>query len=204
MLISERHVLTAAHCTSGTIDVMVGEHRITSGADGTRHTTCRYVDHPSYNRPSRLNNDFAILHLNTPVQLGTRANPVCLPPTSMNDAFLGGKTLTVSGWGALTEGGGSPTVLHAVDVPGMTNSRCNQDYPGDITSAMLCAGQPSGGIDACQGDSGGPLTYTTGGKTYAVGVVSWGAGCARPGKAGVYSRVTEALPFIQQQMAQTC
>ena len=155
MLITERHVLTAAHCTSGTIDVMVGEHRITSGSDGTRHTTCRYVDHPSYNRPSRLNNDFAILHLNTPVQLGARAIPVCLPQTSMNDAFLGGKTLTVSGWGALAEGSGSPTVLHAVDVPGMTNSRCNQDYPGDITSAMLCAGQPSGGIDSCQGDSGG-------------------------------------------------
>ena len=154
-MITERHVLTAAHCTSGTIDVMVGEHRITSGSDATRHTTCRYVDHPSYNTRPRLNWDFAILHLNTPVQLGARANPVCLPQTSMNDAFLGGKRLTVSGWGKLSEGGDSPTVLHSVTLPGMTNSKCNQDYPNSITSNMLCAGQPSGGIDACQGDSGG-------------------------------------------------
>ena len=151
-MISDRHVLTAAHCTSGTIDVIVGEHSLTSSSDGTRHTTCRFNDHPSY---GNLNWDFAILHLNSPVNLGARAVPACLPSTNMNDAFLGGKTLTVSGWGALTEGGGSPTVLHSVDVPGMTNAVCNVDYPNQITNSMLCAGQPGGGIDACQGDSGG-------------------------------------------------
>ena len=155
-LISDRHVLTAAHCTSGSSpDVIVGEHRVTSTADGTRHTTCRFADHPSYNSPSQLSNDFAILHLRTPVQIGGRAVPACLPPSSFNDAFLGGKTLTVSGWGALTEGGGSPSVLHSVDIPGMTNARCLNDYPGDIDGSMICAGQTSGGIDACQGDSGG-------------------------------------------------
>ena len=155
-LISDRHVLTAAHCTSGSSpDVMVGEHRVTSSSDGTRHTTCRFVDHPSYNSPNQLSNDFAILHLDTPVQIGTRAAPACLPPATYNDAFLGGKTLTVSGWGALTEGGGSPSVLHSVDVPGMTNAQCLQNYPNSIDSSMLCAGQPSGGIDSCQGDSGG-------------------------------------------------
>ena len=153
-LISDRHVLTAAHCTSGgrQYDIIVGEHRITSSSDGTRHSVCRFVDHPNY---SNLNNDFSILHLNTPVQIGTRAAPACLPATSMGGDFLAGKTLTVSGWGALSEGGGSPSVLHSVDVPGMTNTQCNQDYPGSITSSMVCAGQANGGIDSCQGDSGG-------------------------------------------------
>ena len=154
-LISDRHVLTAAHCTSSkNYDVIVGEHRITSSSDGTRHRVCRFVDHPRYNDNS-LENDFSILHLQTPVQTGARAVPACLPPSSFSGDFLSGKTLTVSGWGALSEGGRSPTVLHSVDVPGMSNSECQNYYPGDITDAMLCAGQQSGGVDSCQGDSGG-------------------------------------------------
>ena len=155
-LISDRHVLTAAHCTSngGNYDVIVGEHRITASSDGTRHSVCRFVDHPSYNSNS-LSNDFSILHLDTPVQIGTRAAPACLPLSSFGGDFLAGKTMTVSGWGALSEGGGSPTVLHSVDVPGITNDQCNNNYPGSITNVMLCAGQSSGGIDSCQGDSGG-------------------------------------------------
>ena len=136
----------------GSINVIVGEHSITSSSDGTRHTICRSVNHPSY---SNLNNDFAILHLNSPVQIGTRAAPACLPTSALGGDFLAGKTMTVSGWGTLSSGGGQPTVLHSVDVPGITNSQCNQLY-GSITNAMLCAGNVNnGGVDSCQGDSGG-------------------------------------------------
>jgi len=199
--------LTAAHCTTrgGSYDVIVGEHRVTSSEDGTRHSVCRHVDHPSYNT-NTLDSDFSILHLDEPVQLGARAVPACLPQSSFSGDYLDGKDLTVSGWGALSEGGGSPNVLHKVVVPGMTNTFCNQRqiYGGQISSNMLCAGQTSGNIDSCQGDSGGPLTYTSGGQTFIVGVVSWGIGCARENKPGVYARVTEVLDWINGELDNTC
>ena len=134
--------------------MVVGEHDTTDANDGTIHKVSRVVEHPSYNPNQMFNFDFAIVTLETPISFGTRANAACLPTRSWSGDFLVGKTLTVSGWGATSQGGGSPTVLHKVDVPGMTNAQCSNYYSG-ITSSMVCAGQASGGIDSCQGDSGG-------------------------------------------------
>ena len=46
----------------------------------------------------------------------------------------------------------------------------------------------------------GPLTYDDQGSAVVVGVVSWGHGCALTNYPGVYSRVTEVLPWINEQM----
>ena len=157
-LISPNHVLTAAHCTgSSNFDIIVGEHRISDSSDGTRHQVCRVENHPNYNRPSQLNNDFAIVHLRDAVTLGQRANIACLADSSLAGDFLVGRSLTVSGWGTLSSGGSQPGVLHKVDVPAVSNAQCAQAYSQySITNAMLCAGDiANGGVDSCQGDSGG-------------------------------------------------
>ena len=90
------------------------------------------------------------------MSFNTRANAACLPSSSWDGDFFEGQNLKASGWGVTSESGGTPTVLHQVTVPGITNFRCNQLYPKRITDQMLCAGNvEDGGVDSCQGDSGG-------------------------------------------------
>ena len=156
-LISDRHVLTAAHCISRKFDIIVGEHDYTSTSDGTRHKVCRSTIHPSYSKDTR-DSDFAIVHLEIPVETTKRATPACLPKASWEGDFLAGKSMTVSGWGTLEAGGLQPKVLHSVKVPGITQAECSEAYSGiyRVLKSMLCAGDvDEGGIDACQGDSGG-------------------------------------------------
>ena len=62
----------------------------------------------------------------------------------------------------------------------------------------FCAGDGNGTRDSCKGDSGGAFVrHLRRGPVHrqwvAVGLVSWGYGCAQPGQYG-YSRV---YPFIR-------
>jgi secreted trypsin-like serine protease len=66
---------------------------------------------------------------------------------------------------------------------------------------MMCAGRREGGVDSCQGDSGGPLVWKTPDGPVLVGIVSFGDGCARKLKYGVYTRLANYRDWIQRVMA---
>jgi secreted trypsin-like serine protease len=70
-----------------------------------------------------------------------------------------------------------------------------------VEDIQFCAGYVEGGKDSCQGDSGGPIFEMRGTTPVQVGVVSFGEGCARPGRSGVHARVTGAYEWIQDTMA---
>ena len=62
-------------------------------------------------------------------------------------------------------------------------------------------GERDSGKDACQGNSGGPVGINLEGTDTLVGVVSWGHGCARRLKYGVYTRVSEVANWGNETMS---
>jgi len=204
-LISDREVLTARHCTDGANPayVLLGEHDLRKNDGEQKFRVCSVVNHPNYNAGT-VDYDFAILRLCDKVTFSDDISPACLPNSGTN---YDSRSAVVSGWGTLSSGGSTPTVLHEVTVNTMSNAQCTgstTDYSSrDITARMMCASAP--GKDACQGDSGGPLVTQESGSYSVIGVVSWGFGCADARAPGVYARVTNQLSWIQSNMqGSTC
>lgn len=202
-VIAERWIITAAHCIVNNIvqedparvNVVTGTNFFIAG--GSRWVVEKIVVHPDYD-PNSQNNDVALLKT-------TQALPTSLLIGLVSSGFqpVSGASLMVSGWGSLKEGGRGSDELMGVGVPVVPNDVCNaaDAYAGSITDVMLCAGFREGGLDSCQGDSGGPAAGMIDGTPKLVGIVSWGEGCARKLRYGVYSRVSLFVPWVTTSMA---
>jgi secreted trypsin-like serine protease len=198
-LIAPQWIVTAAHCVDGgtlpgQIQVVVGETSLRSHP--VRMEVRRIIVHPQWSVPSH-DRDIALLELATPVT--TPGVTTIRIMTAEEDLTLRpGEPLQVSGWGATEENGPGSTELLWASVPYVDNPTCNRAdaYSGRVTTQMLCAGEMEGGADACQGDSGGPLIrYSR--PPMLVGVVSWGDGCGRRLKPGVYARVSRFADWVR-------
>ncbi|XP_009504986.2 suppressor of tumorigenicity 14 protein [Phalacrocorax carbo] len=206
-VISNRWLISAAHCFLDSDSVRysvpsgwnayMGLHTIN---EKSNHVAMRSIKkiivHPQYDR-SISDYDIALLEMETPVFFSELVQPICLPSTSR--VFVYGTVCYVTGWGAIKENSHLAKTLQEARVRIITQSVCNKLYDELITTRMLCAGNLNGGIDACQGDSGGPLACTgRGNRWYLAGIVSWGEGCARRNRPGVYTKVTALYDWIRQ------
>uniref|UniRef100_A0A8C4EZX1 ST14 transmembrane serine protease matriptase n=1 Tax=Dicentrarchus labrax TaxID=13489 RepID=A0A8C4EZX1_DICLA len=204
-IISERWLLSASHCfvTSSPQNYIASNWQTYSGMqdqykqDNVRRPVKRIISHPDYNQMT-FDYDIALLELSEPLEFTNTIQPICLPSSS--HVFPAGMSCWVTGWGALREGGQKSQILQKASVKIINDSVCNMVTEGQLTSRMLCSGFLAGGIDACQGDSGGPLVcFEESGKWFQAGIVSWGEGCARRNKPGVYTRVTKLRDWIKDE-----
>ncbi|CAB1328553.1 unnamed protein product [Coregonus sp. 'balchen'] len=220
-VVADSWILTAAHCvyefafpTLWAVHVGLTEQPV-NGAQAL--AVQKIIYHGRY-RPKALDYDIALMKLAEPLTFNGLVEPICLP--NFGEDFEDGTMCWISGWGATSEGGESRllSISHAVPlftqvvreasdsllsarVPLISAKACSAPgvYQGYISPGMICAGYLEGGTDSCQGDSGGPLACEDS-VWKLVGATSWGQGCADRNKPGVYTRVTQSLKWIHQQM----
>ncbi|XP_062872681.1 suppressor of tumorigenicity 14 protein [Trichomycterus rosablanca] len=206
-IISEKWLLSAAHCFV-TGDPAYHDESNWQTYSGLRDQNLmddkvqmreikNIIVHRDYNQMT-YDNDIALLELKEPLKFSSTVFSICLPSSS--HVFPPGMPCWVTGWGALREGGRLAIILQKAEVKIINDTVCDRVTEGQVTSRMLCSGFLAGGVDACQGDSGGPLVCLSEANIwFQAGIVSWGEGCARRNKPGVYTRVTKFREWIYKQ-----
>jgi secreted trypsin-like serine protease len=175
-----------------------------------RYNYEKITNHPQYSG-STHENDVAVIRLATPATLNSYVNIACLPgkdPVLDESVMIGMsnnsiKTLLtfifelnyLAGWGTTKFEGSSPDALNQAKVEIM--DYCKYIYGSYDDKKQICAGNKLYTKDSCQGDSGGPLVYQVNGQWIISGVVSYGDGCAKINRPGVYARVSYYLGWIR-------
>lgn len=193
-IISVNWVVTAAHCVHGkeAAEFMILAGTANQFEGGSRHLIKEMIIYTEF-KPVKKSNDIALLRVDESFVLDATRKPI--PLYSANEETKAGSVGVVSGWGET--GNGFPDILNRVELPIMSKNRCSQLYEslGGLDEGQICAAYEEGGKDACHGDSGGPLTV----NGRLAGVVSWGAGCAKPKRPGVYTEISYFREWIRGQ-----
>jgi hypothetical protein len=217
-LISEKFVLTAAHCLIRNKlppnIVVLGEQNLKSDLDGAQpqgFRVKRTIKHENYSKGYTYY-DIALLEMDRSAIFNKFVRPACL----WQDLYVPSQTATATGWGLLEYLGPESEELQKVSLTLMQNRDCQPYFnhivrftdklKQGIVDSQVCAaaiegGRLVGGKDTCQGDSGGPLQITLKDNPcvhHVVGLTSFAAaGCAEENSPGVYTRVSEYIDWIE-------
>ncbi|XP_006272540.1 coagulation factor X isoform X1 [Alligator mississippiensis] len=202
-IFNENYILTAAHCInqSKSIEVVVGKvDRKKEEVNEATYRVEKIFVHSKF-VPATYDYDIAILKLKEPITFSPYVFPACLPNADFaNDILMNQKSGTVSGFGRLYENGRLSERLKVLEVPYVDRNTCKLSSSFKITENMFCAGYNTEAKDACQGDSGGPHVTKYKNTYFITGIVSWGEGCAKKGKYGVYTKVSKFQRWLHRFM----
>ncbi|EDS36580.1 proclotting enzyme [Culex quinquefasciatus] len=177
-LISERFVVTAAHCTldpdnpnkAPRMSVQLGVNAVGS-PEGKTFNVEKVHRHAGFSL-EELRDDIALLELESPVEFTDFILPACL---SKRTELAPGKLGAVVGWG-VTENDIPSTKLKLAKLPVIDELECKRKEPElygrVLTERVFCAGYVNG-TTACNGDSGGGIVFERGDAWYLGGVVSF-------------------------------
>lgn len=218
-LLSHRHVITAAHCTThehsrrlkniNSLIVFLGKHNLQTT---TYRVQIRFVEqvlvHPEYD-PAIYYHDISIITLMETVSYTNRVQPACLWPENLIPlSNIIGKKGSVVGWGydrtgVLTE------ELNLVEMQVVSTETClrskNEFYNRFTSNYTFCAGN-NDGSSVCNGDSGGGMVFKLDdGSWYLRGIVSLSVATPNdnrcdPNSYVIFTDVAQLLPWIKSNV----
>ncbi|CAF2120793.1 unnamed protein product [Rotaria magnacalcarata] len=203
VLLTRRHVLTAAHCMEdfkdiGDMNILAGIHYTT---EKRKPISALSIDiHPQYDADI-FANDVAIITLASILpENDSRIGTICLPPDDdIGKNYPSPESSAIAiGWGSTSFGGRPSTSLKQVVLPILETTKWPCNIYVTYSQGQICAGQLSGGIDTCQADSGGPLMVENADSRWEIiGITSFGKLCGNANTPGIYTRVGTYNNFIR-------
>ncbi|KAM6160947.1 putative threonine protease PRSS50 [Erethizon dorsatum] len=217
-LIASHWVLAVAHCVTQH-DVNYTVRMGSPWIDQVTPTSAdvpvlRVIVNPRY-RPRRYwswvgqANNIGLLKLQHALNYSKYVWPVCLP--DLAHQAEAGRLCTVTGWGLPRADGIWPQfrTIQEKEVTILNNKECDNFYHNFstvsslvwiITTQMICAKDPSR-EKFCYEVTGEPLVCSSGGTSYLVGMMSWGAGCEKSEAPPVFLRVYPYQSWIWAQVS---
>ncbi|XP_067437088.1 hepatocyte growth factor activator isoform X1 [Thunnus thynnus] len=204
-LVSSCWVVSAAHCffrnpLKSQLRVVLGQQNFNTTSPNTRTFGVeKYIFPKQFSVFNPTLHDIVLIKLKKQdgkcVKRTPFIRPICLPDKDMT--FPDDYCCTISGWGHMHEKADGYSTLQEGGVRLIPHDSCRKPevYGNHVTADMICAGL-NGCVDACQGDSGGPLACARNDVSFLYGIISWGEGCGRSGKPGVYTKVVNYIDWI--------
>ncbi|XP_017785375.1 PREDICTED: chymotrypsin-like protease CTRL-1 [Nicrophorus vespilloides] len=195
-LLSNRWVLTAAHCTKKNFhsyNIWLGKIAQSETEEGSQIVVVRrLIVHPDYDGDHT--NDISLLESLTDINFTDNIKPIPRLPQK-GSVLPADTTITVSGWGRTEDDGPGSFYLNYVELTTISNNKCWPNI-GIVNDSVFCAvGHPSQAT--CQGDSGGPAVTYEGNVATLVGIVSFGPVKCR-NEVSAFVRVEYFLDFIHE------
>lgn len=182
------------------------------GIENANFTIKRIFYHSKFNRSSPIGFDVSLIEVGERAQVRTKyekklpfINTVCLPIEGKE--YAEGQAVKLAGWGDTEskDPKSKPEHLLTTDLILTNAEQCADIFSKKLQKVkdqyhsfkdFICADY-HGERDACQGDSGSSLLQYADDKAVAVGIVSYGLGCATKGVPGVYTRTSSFMPWIK-------
>ncbi|XP_057376835.1 chymotrypsin BI-like [Daphnia carinata] len=212
-LISERWILTAAHCTVGAIkvDVSLGAHDVTPGSTDQHRVTytltgsaAQSINYPGW-YIGKVEDDISLIKLPQDVVFNQWIQPTRLPYSDDPDQV--GDPVLLTGWGnySSTPDSGLSPVLRQVGTTVISHATCEPAADvGPFSNDKIICGDGTQGRRYCYGDDGGPMNdYREDEQEWFVIGVAWfgdkTSSCQSSSKPNLYARVRNYVDWIHNQ-----